>query len=65
MVSAITQFFVIITCIAFAWWCLQVVRWDIFLKSTLSSQAKMLQVILSIILGYELARFILEYASLF
>jgi uncharacterized integral membrane protein (TIGR02327 family) len=65
MVSAITQLFVIIGCIVLAYWTLQVVKWDVFLKTTATSQAKMLQVILSIILGYELARFIMDYSSLF
>lgn len=65
LVSAISQFFVILVSISLVWWSLQAVRWDVFLKSSQSPQAKMLQVLLSIVLGYELARFIMEYSSLF
>jgi uncharacterized integral membrane protein (TIGR02327 family) len=65
LVSAISQFFVILVSIGLSWWALQAVRWEMFLKSTVTTQAKLLQIILSIIVGYELAHFIMEYASLF
>lgn len=65
LISAITQLFVILVSIAIAFWSLQAVKWEVILKSTTPTQAKMLVVVLSLILGYWLAQFILEYASLF
>ncbi|MFC5985524.1 DUF1146 family protein [Marinicrinis lubricantis] len=49
--------------IALCWWCLQTFRFDLFVKQPKSGQAKMLQVILAVILGYQLAQFILSYAE--
>jgi uncharacterized integral membrane protein (TIGR02327 family) len=65
MVSAISQFFVILSSIALSFWCLQAIRFDVFFKTTHVSQAKGLHILLSIVLGYELARFIMEMSSLF
>ncbi len=54
---------IILTMIAigFAWWGLQSVRFDIFLKKPDGPQAKGLQIILSIALGYQFAQFFLDY----
>lgn len=65
LVSAITQLFVILVSIAIAFWSLQAVKWDVILKSTSPTKARMLVVVLALVLGYWLARFIIEYASLF
>jgi uncharacterized integral membrane protein (TIGR02327 family) len=51
--------------IAIAFWSLQAVKWDVILKSTSPMKAKMLVVVLALVLGYWLAQFIFEYASLF
>lgn len=52
-----------IVCIATTWWALQVVRFDIFTHKPKSSQAKALQIILSIVIGYQLAKFFIDYLS--
>ncbi|MGD9677931.1 MAG: DUF1146 family protein [Vulcanibacillus sp.] len=52
-----------IICIALTWWALLAVRFDIFTYNAKSPQAKSLQIILSIVLGYQLARFFTDYLS--
>lgn len=52
---------VALVCIGLSWWALQQFRFDLFLKQPKSAPAKMLQVLLSIALGYEIARFVLDY----
>lgn len=51
----------VLLCIGLSWWALQQFRFDLFLKQPRSAPAKLLQVLLSIALGYELARFVLDY----
>jgi uncharacterized integral membrane protein (TIGR02327 family) len=48
-------------CIALAWWALQQFRFELFLKNPKGPQSKVLQVFLSIALGYEVARFMIDY----
>ncbi len=50
-----------ITCIAITWWALQIFRFDLFTYNPKSPQAKALQIILSIIIGYQLAQFLIDY----
>jgi uncharacterized integral membrane protein (TIGR02327 family) len=47
--------------IALSWWGLQAIRFDLFLKKPDSAQAKLLQILLSLVIGYEVARFFLDY----
>ncbi|WP_188066285.1 DUF1146 family protein [Brevibacillus brevis] len=47
--------------IGLAWWALQSVRFDKILKKPNAAQAKLLQIVLSIVIGYELSRFFLDY----
>ncbi|MFC0216380.1 DUF1146 family protein [Paenibacillus chartarius] len=47
--------------IGLSWWCLQEFRFDVLLRRPKSPQAKLLQIFLSIALGYQLARFFLDY----
>ena len=47
--------------IGITWWALQILRFDIFTHSPKSPQAKTLQIILSIVIGYQLAKFFIEY----
>lgn len=51
-----------LVCIGFSWWIIQSVRLDLFVKNPNSFQYKALQIILSIIIGYELGRFFIDYA---
>ncbi|WP_019535656.1 DUF1146 family protein [Paenibacillus ginsengihumi] len=48
-------------CIGFSWWVLQSLRLEAALKNPRSAQAKLLQVFLSVALGYQIARFIIDY----
>jgi uncharacterized integral membrane protein (TIGR02327 family) len=50
-----------LVCIALAWFGLQQFRFDLFLKQPKSPMAKLLQVFLSIALGYEVGRFFMDY----
>lgn len=61
-VSALFNILVVLASIGFSWWALQSFRFDVFLKSPGLPQAKILQLILSVILGYHLGKFIIEYA---
>lgn len=54
---------IVVLCIGIAWWGLQQIRFDLFLKRPKGSQAITLQILLSIALGSEVARFIIEYYS--
>jgi uncharacterized integral membrane protein (TIGR02327 family) len=47
--------------IALAWWALQELRFDVLLRRPKSPMGKLLQIFLSIALGYELGRFFLDY----
>ncbi len=62
-VSGLIQITVTLVCMTAAWWALQSVRFDLWLKSVRSPQAIMLQIILAIVLGYQLARFLYDYAN--
>jgi uncharacterized integral membrane protein (TIGR02327 family) len=59
--DGLTQITVTLICIAIAWWALQCVRFDKWLIRPQSAQAKLLQIILSIVLGYETSRFMMDY----
>lgn len=47
--------------IGLSWWALQQVRLDLFVKNPKSAQVKVLQIFLSIALGYEVSRFLIDY----
>ncbi|GEB31333.1 MULTISPECIES: DUF1146 family protein [Brevibacillus] len=47
--------------IALAWWALQSFRFEKILKHPAGAQAKLLQILLSIVIGYEVSRFFLDY----
>ncbi len=57
LVSIVTVLF----CIALSWWAMQTFRFDLFVKNPKSPQAILLQVFLSIIIGYQIAKFITDY----
>jgi uncharacterized integral membrane protein (TIGR02327 family) len=44
-----------------SWWALQVFKFDLFVKRQTSAQAKVLQILLSIALGHEVAKFFMDY----
>lgn len=61
--SGLIQIILSLMCISVSWWALRTVRFDLWLKSVRSPQAVMLQMILSVVLGYQLARFLYDYAN--
>ncbi|ASS73866.1 hypothetical protein CIG75_02010 [Tumebacillus algifaecis] len=44
-----------------AWYALQVVRWEVFLKEAKGRPAAVLRLLVAILLGYQLAKFANEY----
>ena len=55
--------FVAVASIALCWWALQGFKFERFVHYPGSPQAKVLHLVLSVILGYQFARFILDYVS--
>jgi uncharacterized integral membrane protein (TIGR02327 family) len=47
--------------IGLSWWALQSFRFEKILKHPNGAQAKLLQIFLSIVIGYEVSRFFLDY----
>ncbi|WP_040952325.1 DUF1146 family protein [Gorillibacterium massiliense] len=62
-ISGLGSILITLVCITLAWLCLQQFRFDLFLKQPKSPMAKLLQIFLSIVLGYELGRFLMDYFS--
>lgn len=60
-ITGMTYIFVVLVCIACAWWGLQQIRLDVFLKNPKSTPAKILLIFLSIALGYQVASFLIAY----
>lgn len=60
-VSGLTNIVTVLVCILVAWWTLQQVRFDLAVRNPRSGQAKLLQLLVSIALGYLVARFLLDY----
>lgn len=52
-----------IVCIVLAWWALQGINFSAISKSPKNSRFITLQIILAIIIGYELAQFFMDYLS--
>jgi uncharacterized integral membrane protein (TIGR02327 family) len=59
--SSLMYIIVVLVCIALAWWGLQQFRFDLFLKRPKSAAGIVLQIFLSIALGSEVSRFIIDY----
>ncbi|WP_159885383.1 DUF1146 family protein [Paenibacillus puerhi] len=49
--------------IGFSWWALQELKWESLFRRPRSPQAKLLQILISIALGYQVARFIIDYLA--
>lgn len=52
---------VTIVFIGLAWWSLQSLRFEKIVKKPNSAKAKLLQILLSVVVGYEISRFFLDY----
>ncbi|TYP75684.1 DUF1146 family protein [Paenibacillus methanolicus] len=48
-------------CITAAWFVVQEIRLDVFMKRARSVHTKTLQIMLAVILGHQFARFVLDY----
>lgn len=60
-ISGVVNIVITILCIWAAWWAMQSFRFDVFLRDPKGSKAKMLMILLSIVLGHGVARFIIDY----
>ncbi|WP_339060892.1 DUF1146 family protein [Tepidibacillus marianensis] len=59
--SSLLGITITIICIGLSWWALQAVRFDVLTFRPKSPQTIALQIILSIVIGYQLSRFLLDY----
>lgn len=59
--KGLINIWIVLTFIGFSWWALQGLKFDAAFKRPKSIQAKLLQIFLSIALGYQLARFVIDY----
>ncbi|TMV12531.1 DUF1146 domain-containing protein [Paenibacillus thermoaerophilus] len=63
-VAGLVQIIFILAGIVAAWFALQQVRWDVFLKRPNHPLSKLLLILLSIVIGYNAARFLIDYMAL-
>lgn len=59
--QGIFSIMVVILCILFVWMLLSVVAWDKILKNVNHPKSRMLQIVIAIVLGYQLSNFFLQY----
>ena len=59
--SALLTILLSLVCIALSWWALQSFRFDLFVRNPDSAQSKLLQILLSVVLGHGVARFFMDY----
>ncbi|MDR0266713.1 DUF1146 family protein [Paenibacillus sp.] len=62
-VNGLISIIVSLICIGMSWWALQNLKLDLFIRHPKSAQGKLLQLLLAIILGHFVAKFILDYLS--
>jgi uncharacterized integral membrane protein (TIGR02327 family) len=60
--AGLLHVFITLVCIAVSWWCIQAIRWDVFFHQPKSARAILLQILLSVVLGYEAAAFLINYS---
>jgi uncharacterized integral membrane protein (TIGR02327 family) len=49
--------------IVISWWALQTFKFDLFVKKHNSAQSKVLQILLSVALGHQVAQFFIDYLA--
>jgi uncharacterized integral membrane protein (TIGR02327 family) len=59
--SGLINITIVLICIGCSWWALQELNLEKLLKRPRSTQGKLLQILLSIALGYQAAKFIIDY----
>jgi conserved hypothetical integral membrane protein len=59
--NALVNIVLSLACIGLAWWVLQAVKWDLFLRRPDSPQARLLIVFLALLVGSSVAAFLSDY----
>ena len=59
--TALFSLIILLVSVLIAWYALQVVRWDVFLKDAKIRPAAVLRLLIAVALGYQLAQFVNEY----
>jgi len=62
-IASVSYIILTIVCIWAAWWALQGFRLDLFMRQPKGMQAKLLMIMLSIVIGYSVAKFIIDYMA--
>lgn len=62
-VMGLIYLIVVLACIVLSWWALQVFRFDVLCRDPKGIQTKLLQILLSIAIGYQVAKFIMDYVQ--
>lgn len=62
-VNGLVAMIVSLACVALAWWSLQHLKLDLFVRHPQSPQARMLQLLIAIVLGHFVSEFILKYLN--
>lgn len=61
--DSLMRILVTLLCILLTWWALKIVRFDIFVRDIKSIQSRVLQIILAIIIGFQLGQFFISYSD--
>ncbi|GIO67547.1 DUF1146 family protein [Paenibacillus sp. JTLBN-2024] len=62
-VTGLISMIVSLVCIGLSWWALQNLKLDLFIRFPKSPQGKLLHLLLAIILGHFVAKFLLDYLN--
>ncbi|WP_339322570.1 DUF1146 family protein [Paenibacillus sp. FSL W8-0194] len=62
-VMGLISMIVSLVCIGLSWWALQNLKLDLFIRFPKSPQGKLLHLLLAIILGHFVAKFLLDYLN--
>ncbi|MCJ8012789.1 DUF1146 family protein [Paenibacillus sp. KQZ6P-2] len=62
-VSGLISIIVSLICIGLSWWSLQNLKLDLFIRHPKSAQGKLLQLLLAIVLGHFVSKFLLDYLT--
>lgn len=60
-VSGLTAILISLVCIALSWWAMQNLKLDLIIRHPKGPQGKLLQLLLSVVLGHFVASFIMDY----
>lgn len=61
--TAIFNMALTLVMILISWWALQVFKFDLFIRNMNSPQAKILQLLLSVLIGHGVASFFIQYMN--